>query len=544
MNARWLLVAALAAGPLPSDLQAQSSPLLQLQGQPYSNGAMTLHLIGTPGQATLLLFGLDPLDPPAQTTKGAFYIGTVFNAFSLGAIPALGRIDMPVAVPPLDPVLAGIPIVMQALVPGALSNPATLPLDQPYYVPAELVMLASPSPTALGLFSDRFATGDLNGDGYPDVAVAAGKEHASGVSESGRVYVFWGPDLASLTSLQSPSPSIKGFFGVGLVVSDFDNDGVDDLLVTEGTGTPAVSPHGRAHVFSGGEPFAVSPALSIDSLGSGGAYTQYGHFMVAADLNADGFRDFAVGVERAVVQGFANAGLIEVHWGPDFSQGGLLFAPVIETNGFFGERLGLGDINGDDVADIIVGNPRKAVGGTPSMGQVHLLQAPSLGLVKTLSHPLPSGLNSRFGNAVVGEDLDGDGMADVIATDQRNHAFVFWSPDFSKYTVITRPPDPVGGTGISISFGYFAATGDVNGDGLADVLVAEPYFQRVFAAMGPYWSIFHVVLDGLQGAISDFGWGLQSRDIDLDGKAELLVGNDFGDVGGIGAGRLAVFDLN
>jgi len=537
------MLAALMGVAITASTASQSEPLLQLQGQPYSAGSMTLHFIAPVGQPTLVLYGLDPLDPPLQTPKGPFHIGTVFNAVTLGAIPSLGRIDVPFVVPPLSPSLAGIPLVMQGYVPGMLTNPTTLPLDQPYYVPADATILVSPNPTPAGLFSDRVATGDLNGDGSVDVAVSAPWENAGGVSQSGRVYVFWGPTLTSSTTLEPPAPKVTGIFGQGLGIADFDGDATDDLVVTEGTGFPEVTPHGQVHFFQGGAAFSGIPSFSVDSGGTGTGYSQFGHFLVAADFDDDGYGDFAAGMPNAPVQGFTNAGVIEVFWGPGFAQPLTLVAPQVGTNGFFGERLGTGDLDGDGVPDLIVGNPRKSVGGQASMGQVHLFTGSTFTHMKTLPHPLPSGVNSRFGNDVVGTDLNGDGIAEVIATDQRNHAFVFWSPGFDTHLVITRPPDPVSGTAVSISFGYFATTGDVNGDGLADVTVGEPFAAsqgRVYAALGPNFSDFLVLVDKVPENSAEFGWGVHVRDVDGDGRAELLAGSHLGG----SSGRLTMFDFD
>ena len=383
------------------------------------------------------------------------------------------------------------------------------------------------------------ATGDLNGDGNVDVAVSAPWEHAGGVSQSGRVYVFWGPTLTTSTALEPLAPKVTGIFGQGLGIADFNADGTDDLVVTEGNGFPEVTPHGQGHFFQGGSAFSAIPTFSVNSEGTGSGYSQFGHFLVAADFDDDGYADFAAGMPNAPVQGFTNAGVIEVFWGPDFTQRFTLVAPQVGTNGFFGERLGTGDLDGDGVGDLIVGNPRKVVGGQVSMGVVHLFTGPSFTHLNTLAHPLPSGTNSRFGNAVVGTDFNGDGIAEVIATDQRNHAFVFWSPGFEDHLVITRPPDPVSGTAVSISFGYFATTGDVNGDGLTDVIVGEPFSERAYAALAPYFSDFLVLADKVPEVDADFGWGVHVRDVDGDGRAELLVGSDFGGTGG----RLTIFDF-
>jgi hypothetical protein len=289
----------------------------------------------------------------------------------------------------------------------------------------------------------------------------------------------------------------------------------------------------------------TSPALSVPSVGSDWPYEQFGRALVAADFNADGFSDFAAGVANASVQELTNAGQIEVHWGPDFSDNVVLVASEVVTNGFYGERLCLGDFNGDGVPDIVVGNPRKPVGGVPSMGEVHLLVSPSLDHVKTLAHPLPSGSNSRFGNAVVGWDLDGDGIDEVIATDQRNHTFIFWSPTFDDDTVVTRPPDPVTGTTTSVSFGYFAAAGDVNGDGWNDLLISEPFADggtgRVYAALGPYYSSFLVLADKVPEAPAEFGWGLNVVDIDDD---HFLDSDLASSAGVLGAGHVSVLGFD
>jgi hypothetical protein len=148
---------------------------------------------------------------------------------------------------------------------------------------------------------------------------------------------------------------------------------------------------------------------------------------------------------------------------------------------------------------------------------------------------------------VAGVDLNGDGIAEIIATDQRNHAFIFWSPAFDDYQVITRPPDPVTGIAVSVSFGYFVSVGDVNGDGQIDVIVGDPFAGsqgRVFAALGPFFTGFHVLTDQVPEHLAEFGWGVYACDVDNDGCDELLIGSDTADPGGVpSAGRVTVFDF-
>jgi hypothetical protein len=65
----WLLAMLLALG-IAGTLPAQTQPLLQLQGQPYFGGSMTLHLTGTVGQPALPGLRLDPL-PLGQPSRRA-----------------------------------------------------------------------------------------------------------------------------------------------------------------------------------------------------------------------------------------------------------------------------------------------------------------------------------------------------------------------------------------------------------------------------------------------------------------------------------------
>jgi hypothetical protein len=393
------------------------------------------------------------------------------------------------------------------------------------------------------------ATGDLNGDGFTDVAVGAWFEDAGGLDRSGRAYIRWGPTYSTVTTLEPATPTYYGAFGQGLAIGDLDGDGIDDLVVGEGNGEPPppLAP-GRLNLFKGGAHFATVPALVSTSLGTGDSYQIFSRAMSSADFNDDGYDDVAVGIPTTAVLGINKAGQVEVYWGPDFASATALTAPQVTESGFLGDRLSAADVNGDGIADLIVGAPRQKLGGLIAMGRVFIFTGPALQHFKTIDHPLPDGANSRFANAVVGCDLNADGIDDVISTDQRNHAFIFWSPTFDTYTVVSRPPDPVSGTAVAVSFGYFSTAGDVNGDGWGDVLVTEPFADggagRVYAAFGPHYSNFLVLADKVMQAPAEFGWGLYLADLDFDNRLELLVGSDLATSSGVlGAGHVSVFSF-
>ncbi len=159
LTARLAATLALAAA-------ASGQVELSVAGQPYFSGAMTLSLVApaSPSKPVLLVVGLDPLpiDAPLSTGKGAFYVGSVLNVLGAGSTNSSGTLLLPFTLPPTNPILLGIPIVVQGYLDGALTNPITIPLDEPYFLPANTTEILNPAPTQQANFGDRVAAGDLN----------------------------------------------------------------------------------------------------------------------------------------------------------------------------------------------------------------------------------------------------------------------------------------------------------------------------------------------------------------------------------------------
>jgi hypothetical protein len=153
-------------------------------------------------------------------------------------------------------------------------------------------------PTPESPLGERFgwtaAVGDVNGDGYPDLAVTASYANAEGVgARTGRVNVYHGggPDAGIFTgnpdrSLSNPSTNAR--FGISLGAGDLNADGVADLLVSANDFQQIVriylgSPNGvGANVAA----LTMSPVQDI-------------HYDTAArisgDTDGDGIDDFVVG---------------------------------------------------------------------------------------------------------------------------------------------------------------------------------------------------------------------------------------------------------
>jgi hypothetical protein len=224
---------------------------------------------------------------------------------------------------------------------------------------------------------------DLNGDGYTDLAIGGPIADAGALADAGRVLVYYGgpwtdavPDLV-LTGLQAGDHLGSSVSGAG----DMDADGFDDLAV----GSPTYSiggdqSRGRVHVFRGGTTPATTPALTID--GAGGCEAFGLTVSGGRDLNGDGFSDIAVGAPFSDLGGpnpvscdnfdTGDYGTVEIHFGATVLNAA---ADARITGEAANDWLGIGlhvsaDTNGDRLPDVVMGAPNNDVGTSGQSGNL------------------------------------------------------------------------------------------------------------------------------------------------------------------------------
>ena len=160
------------------------------------------------------------------------------------------------------------------------------------------------------------AFGDLNDDGYDDLAIGAHGWDVSGLRDVGKMYIVYGPHSTSLDfSTDSADPDDREFQWLGdgkARAADFTGDGIPDLLQGHHWDDPNGSYSGSIGFFEG--PVASGSHIIFDAdLGfiyGQSAEDRFGwEVEVADDIDGDGIDDLVV---TALQRSYADYGKVYV----------------------------------------------------------------------------------------------------------------------------------------------------------------------------------------------------------------------------------------
>ena len=340
---------------------------------------------------------------------------------------------------------------------------------------------------------------------------------------------------------------------------DLDDDGYLDLAIA----APDYPDGGRVVVFFGGGglagPWLQADDADVIVTTAHGA-TGLGDCLDGRrDLDGDGFDDLVVGTGAALEPGGDAVGMICVLHGsgswPSSQvlnvQGGECMVGDADDSGYGATCAAVQDQDGDGAADLLVGAPWREVDGWLMAGEVVLLSG---GEIVPHGDPLDAVLSSWAGTAdlaMVGGavadpgDMDGDGAGDLAfaaagAAATAGEVYLWFNDGQGEWGYEVDPSvaplrlqgETVGGqAGATI-----AGAGDLDGDGAHELLIAAPHLDLGAPDAGRIYRV-----DG-GGDLVGAALSLADADAWWDGAAGMRAGDAVaaGDVGGWGWPSIAV----
>ena len=351
--------------------------------------------------------------------------------------------------------------------------------------------------------------GDLDGDGYEEFGLSTGFPGGTGLS--GSVYVVPGSAGTAAPVPVAVPPTGDGTTAPAMAaVMDGDGDGNGEFAVAS-----PLTGEVRFYRGLGGARAGLYTSFAAATVGPDSDVS----VATAGDFNGDGKGDFVVG--------HPSLRIAELFITDDLATGGFVRVPLPSSMLRTADRYGIsvaggGDLNGDGYSDVAVAAPSGLM----------IFYGGATGIATSYAFPITSPCGARGWTtlriAMVG-DIDGDGADELVATYVGACLTVLRAPltgSVLARRVVQARALYAGATEATFG-GLVAASGDYDGDGLADFSVAVPSsiaagsVVKVFFGDGSAWAetatdagATPFVLE-LGNGVYGFGFGLASTQWDL-----------------------------
>jgi len=389
------------------------------------------------------------------------------------------------------------------------------------------------------------SAGDVNGDGYSDVIVAAYGRTSSFTSE-GAVYIYHG----SATGLStSANRTILGgaanlWFGSAVATAgDINADGYSDVLIGSDNYTNGQTNEGAVYIYHGSASgIAATPTSIVESNIANGYMGR--ELSTAGDLNGDGYSDIVVGAE-SFSNGQSSEGAFWIFQGSSsgINSTPMLFVESNQASWWMGKGVGGGgDINADGYSDLLIGLYGYENGQTAE-GATYVYYGSSSGITSaTPGNILEGNVNNiRMGESVSSAgDVNGDGYSDIVVgllgytngQTQEGAAYIYHgSASGINTTLATKVESNRANANMGSDVGY---AGDVNGDGYSDIVIGAYSYTNgqnaegaIFVYGGSSTGINTAAIALIQSDIASTRIGIScssAGDVNGDGYTDVIAG--------------------
>lgn len=331
---------------------------------------------------------------------------------------------------------------------------------------------------------------------------------------------------------------------------DINGDGYSDLITTAEAAAPGI-----VYIFysSGANGVTATSTTAASRTITGESTTTFGDIFVTGDLNGDGYADLVVSDSTFPTQGKIYIFYSTGSNGITTTLAASASRTILGANTFFGYSLDVGDVNGDGYTDLAVNSTISTQGGA------YIFHSSANGISATNA----SGANTTI-LGLAGEDIsnfislgdyNGDGFADLSVSSTTSPAtnkgriFIFHSSGKNGITISTTTSASVSltGTANQDNFGYSISSGDINGDGYADLVVGadqnssgSPIGKFIIFLSNGITGINPAPLVTYTGELSGDRLGSFSTIIDLnaDGFNDVVLGAGYSTTGN---GKMYIF---
>jgi uncharacterized membrane protein len=375
------------------------------------------------------------------------------------------------------------------------------------------------------------ATGDINGDGYDDIVMGAiGGQMNTNRRDAGAVYVLYGDKRENLPGsidlAQGLDFAIFGAYwetllGRSVATGDLNKDGYDDIIVGEPFGDPNGRTNaGNVYVVFGGSNLGASEdlwrgAISASTIviigdkprtGNSDPGDRAGTSLACGDINGDQFDDLIIGAASGQRgSGRLNAGAVYVILGATSMSTRINLTNEARVNiwgddrdDYAGMSLASGDIDGDNIDDILIGAPYgdgQGNSGT-NRGEMYIVYG-STSMAQNIDLATTYGLAvwakndwDYLGTGIAVGDLNGDDYGDFVVGSRLDDtltgdiadagaAYIFHGDTRSGLgSSLDTKNDAAGqifGAGASDILGYSVSFGDYDSDDIDDLAVLSRF---------------------------------------------------------------------